>query len=159
MSFDLLKAARRNIGVRLALWYASVFALSSVALLVLAYYLLAAAIGSKDREVLQAHLQEYAAIYDNGGLSALRDAIQQEANGQKTFFIRLVNAWNDVTLLNVPDEWITFKDMPSGLAGIHRRVGFVRIPKNTEKDFLIASMLLPDNSVLQVGRSTDSRTA
>ena len=125
----------------------------------LAYYLLAAAIGSKDREVLQAHLQEYAAIYDNGGVPALRNAIQQESNGQRTFFIRLVNSWNDVTLLNVPDEWITFKNMPSGLAGIRQRVGFVRIPKNAEKDFLIASMLLPDNSVLQVGRSTDSRQA
>ncbi len=159
MSFDLIKTARRNIGVRIALWYAFIFALSSVALLVLAYYLLAAAIGSKDREVLEARLQEYAAIYNNGGLSALRYTIQQEANSQKTFFIRLVSAWNDVTLLNVPDDWITFKDIPGGLAGFRQRVGFVRIPKNAEKDFVIASMVLPDNSVLQVGRSADSRRA
>jgi signal transduction histidine kinase len=159
MSFDLVKSAHRNIGVRLALWYASVFALSSVALLALAYYLLAATIGSKDREVLQARLQEYAAIYDGGGLPALRYAIQQEANGQKTFFIRLVSPWNDITLLNVPDDWITFKDLPDGGTGFRRRVGFVRIPKNAERDFLIASMVLPDNSELQVGRSTDSREA
>ena len=159
MSFDLLKRAGRNIGVRLGLWYAFVFAASSVALLVLAYYLLAAAIGSKDREVLQARLQEYAAVYGNGGLPALRYAIRQETGDQKTFFIRLVSAWNDATVVNVPEEWITFKDIPGGLAGYRRRVGVVRIPKNAEKDFVIASVALPDNSLLQVGRSTDSRTA
>lgn len=159
MSFDLLKRAGRNIGVRLGLWYAFVFAASSVALLVLAYCLLAAAIGSKDHEVLQARLQEYAAIYGNGGLPALSYAIQQEAGDQKTFFIRLVSAWNDATVINVPEEWITFKDIPGGLAGYRRRVGVVRIPKNAEKDFVIASVALPDNSLLQVGRSTDSRTA
>ncbi len=35
----------------------------------------------------------------------------------------------------------------------------VRIPKDAQKDFVIASGVLPDNSLLQVGRSTDSRQA
>jgi signal transduction histidine kinase len=35
----------------------------------------------------------------------------------------------------------------------------VRIPKDAAKDFLISSALLPDNSLLQVGRSADSREA
>ncbi len=47
MSFDLLKNARRNIGLRLGLWYAFVFAVSSVALLMIAYYLLAAAVSQQ----------------------------------------------------------------------------------------------------------------
>jgi hypothetical protein len=33
MSFGLIKIARRNVGVRLGLWYAFVFACSSVTLL------------------------------------------------------------------------------------------------------------------------------
>ena len=37
MSFDLLDRARRNIGVRLGLWYAFIFTLSTVALFALAY--------------------------------------------------------------------------------------------------------------------------
>lgn len=159
MSFALLKTARRNIGVRLSLWYAFVFAVSSIALLTIAYYLLAADVGRKDREILQARVQEYAAVYENGGLPALRDAMQQETGGSKTFFVRLVNPWNEATLLNVPEGWIAFKDIPSGLTGYRQHVGFIRIPKNAEKDFLIASMVLPDNSVLQVGTSTDSRAA
>jgi signal transduction histidine kinase len=159
MSFDLFKLARRNIALRLGLWYAFVFAVSSVTLLMISYYLLAAAVGRKDREVLEARLQEYAAVYNNGGVPALRDAMQQEAGNSKAFYIRLVNPWNQATLVNVPADWITFGDLPGGLAGYRQRVGFIRIPKNAERDFIIASMLLPDNSLLQVGRSTDSRAA
>ena len=159
MSFDLLKHAGRNIALRLGLWYAFVFAVSSVALLMISYYLLAAAVSHKDREVLLARLQEYAAVYDNGGVPALRAAMQQEAGDPKAFYVRLVNPWNQATLLNVPGDWITFRDIPGGLAGYRQQVGFIRIPKNAERDFIIASTLLPDNSLLQVGRSTDSRAA
>ncbi len=159
MSFDLLDRARRNIGVRLGLWYAFIFALGSFALLALAYYLLAAAIGSKDREVLKARLREFAAIYENRGIVSLRNAIQSEQGGQRAFFVRVVSAWNDVSFVNVPDDWITFKDLPGGLAGYRQQVGVVRLPKNAERDFVIASAALRDGALLQVGRVTDSRTA
>ena len=159
MSFELLKNARRNIGLRLGLWYAMVFAVSSITLLTIAFYLLAADVGRKNQEVLEAHLKAYAAVYENGGARALRDALQQEASNSKAFFIRLVNPWNEVSFANVPADWVTFRDIPSGLAGYRQRVGFIRVPKDAERDFLIASMLLPDKSLLQVGCSTDSREA
>ena len=159
MSFDLLRTARRNVGVRLGIWYAFIFGCSSVALLAIAYYLLAAAIGSKDRELVQARLREYAAVYDADGLRGLRNTLQEEQGNQKTFFVRVVNIWNDVAFANVPDDWITYHDVPGGLSGFRQQVGVVRIPKNAEKDFVIASAVLPDNSLLQVGRSTDSREA
>ena len=72
MSSGLLDSLRRNIGLRLSLFYALIFTVSSVALLALAYYLLAAAIGSKDREVLEARLKEAAVVYEAGGVNALR---------------------------------------------------------------------------------------
>jgi signal transduction histidine kinase len=157
MSFGLIKIARRNVGVRLGLWYAFVFACSSVTLLGVAYYLLAAAIGNKDRELVQARLREYAAVYDADGLPGLRNTLQEEQDNQRTFFVRVVSVWNDVSFANVPKDWITFHDVPGGLAGYRQRIGVIRIPKNAEKDFVIASAVLPDDSLLQVGRSTDSR--
>ena len=59
----------------------------------------------------------------------------------------------------MPDDWVTFRDLPAGLAGYRRQVGVIRIPKNAEKDFVLASAILPDNSLLQVGRSSNSREA
>ena len=157
MSFGPVEKIRRNIGVRLGLWSALIFALGCLGLLALAYFVLAAAVGGKDREVLQARLNEFAAVYDNGGLPDLRRVINQEERGQKTVFVRLVSPWNDVALMSVPDEWVTFHDLPTGLAGYRRQVGVIRIPKNTERDFVLASAILPDNSLLQVGRSSNSR--
>src|ERR1041385_968856 len=121
MSFAQLEIFRRNVGVRLGFWYALIFGISSIALLTVAYYLLAAAISSKDRELVQARLREYAAVYDSGGLAALRSTIQQERENQKTLFVRLVSAWNDITFANVPDEWVTFHDVPNGRAGSRER--------------------------------------
>src|ERR1700760_1260104 len=97
MCFDLINIARRNVGVRLGLWYAFIFACSSIALLGIAYYLLATAIGNKDRELVQARLREYAAVYDAGGLPAVRSVLRGEQDYQKTFFIRVVNVWDDVS--------------------------------------------------------------
>ncbi len=59
MSFDLLSRLRHNFSVRLNFWYALIFTASSMVLCALVYYLLAAAIVGKDREVLEARLKEY----------------------------------------------------------------------------------------------------
>ncbi len=160
MSFGLLNAVRRNVGVRLGLWYAFIFACGSVALLGVAYYLLVTVIANKDRELVQARLREYAALYHAGGLPALRNTLQVEQENQKTFFVRVVNVWDDVVLANVPNDWITFHDV-GRFADYRRRVGevVVRVPKDAERDFIIASAVLPDGSLLQVGHSTDSRQA
>ena len=65
MSFDLLKRARRNVGVRLGLWYAFVFAVQQRR--VADARLLSAGGGDRPQgpEVLEARLQEYAAVYDD----------------------------------------------------------------------------------------------
>ncbi|HWI57292.1 MAG TPA: HAMP domain-containing protein, partial [Bacillota bacterium] len=158
MSYDLPDLLRRNIGVRLSLWYALIFTLSSAALFMLAYYLLSGAIGSKDREVLEARLKEAAAIYEGGGVSALRSWTRnQPPEVQNTTFVRLVNIFNNIAFLSAPQDWITFRDVP-GWEG-YRRQGVIRIPQNAERDFTLASAVLSDGSLLQVGRTTNSREA
>ncbi|MHB9007828.1 MAG: ATP-binding protein, partial [Limisphaerales bacterium] len=62
MSLNPLERLRRNFGLRLNLWYAGLFTASSGALFLLVYYLLAAAVERKEIEVVQARLNEYAAI-------------------------------------------------------------------------------------------------
>src|SRR5258708_36088004 len=90
MFSGLLDPFRRNIGVRLSLLYALIFTLSSLALFTLAYYLFAAAISNKDREVLEARAKEAAAVYEAGGVRALRNWVQnQPPELQQTLFIRL----------------------------------------------------------------------
>src|SRR5215475_735114 len=107
MSSGLLDSFRRNIGLRLSLWYALIFTVSSAALFTLAYYLLAAAIGSKDREVLQAHLRDAEVAYESGGVRALQNwARNQPQPLQQTLLIRVLNAFNNEVYLRAPVDWI-----------------------------------------------------
>src|SRR5580698_11247933 len=146
MSLGLAENIHRSIGVRLGLWSALIFALGCIAMLSLAYYVLAAAVGSKDREVLQARLREFAAIYIGGGLPGLQHVVQQEQGKQKTLYVRVVSPWNELIPISVPDDWITFHEIPTGVAGYRQSIGVIRVPENEEKDFVLASGILPDNS-------------
>src|SRR5262245_40212220 len=122
MFSGLLDIFRRNIGVRLSLLYALIFTLSSLAVFTLAYYLFAAAIGSKDREVLEARVKEVAVTYEAGGVRALRNWVQsQPVAVQQTLFVRLVSVFNNVTFVSAPQDWVTFKDEPTGWEGYRRQ--------------------------------------
>jgi signal transduction histidine kinase len=159
MFSGLLDPLRRNIAVRLSLWYAGIFSLSGIALLAFAYYLLAAAVSSKDREVLEARWKEVAAVYETGGIGALRSWWENEpAQVQQTLLVRLVNVFDIEQFVRWPEDWVTVRDVPIGRTGIRWPVGVIRIPQSAEKDFIYVAYLLPNGSVLQVGRSTNSRT-
>jgi signal transduction histidine kinase len=157
MSSGLVETLRRNIAVRLSLWYAFIFTLSSLALFGFAYYLLAAAVGSKDQEVLDARWKEIAAVYDGGGPKALRLWAQAQPPAvRQGLFIQVANPLG-ILFLNAPSDWVTYKDVP-GSAGYLKR-GILRVPQNAERDFTLAYGQLADNSQLQVGRITNSREA
>jgi signal transduction histidine kinase len=158
MSFALLRRLRRHVSVRLSLWYALFFTGSAVGLFALLYYLLAAAIEQKEQEIIDARLTEYAAICQAGGVFALKNWVSRGESGgaQKSFFVRLVNPWNQVVVLKVPEEWVSFRDVVTW-PGYRAQVRVIRIPKDEEKDFVLASRVLPDGSLLQVGRSANNR--
>jgi len=159
MYSDPLKRLTRSVGLRLSLWYAGIFGLSSVGLLALAYYLLAGAISSKDREVLEARLKEAATIYQSRGAAGLGFWVDtQPEEARRRMYVRVVNVFNQVVFLRAPGDWVTFRDVP-GYENYRQQVGILRIPQNEERDFTLASALLGDRSLMQVGRITDSRQA
>jgi len=159
MSFAPLDSLRRSIGVRLSLWYALIFVVSNAALFALAYYLLAAAVGSKDREVLDGQLKEAASLYAAGGVNALRNWVQnQPEQVQNTLLVQLVNGYTHLSMLiNVPKEWVQLRDIP-GLGGLFQE-RFIRVPLNAERDLVREQARFPNGSILQIGRITNSREA
>ncbi len=153
----LLDSWRRSIGLRLSLWYALIFAVSSATMLMLAYYVLAVAIGRKDREVLEAQLKEAAAMYardPRGGLDRWWESQPEQV--RRRMFVRLVNGDKEVLFGKYPADWVTVRDVPTPLG--NQPVAFLRIPQDPERDFVAVWGKLGD-SVLQIGRLTDSREA
>ena len=67
MFLRLLERARRSLSVRLNLWYSAVFIASAGVMFLLTYALLFAVTGQKDRELVDAQLKEYAAVYAERG--------------------------------------------------------------------------------------------
>jgi signal transduction histidine kinase len=160
MFSGLLDPLRRNIGVRLSLWYALVFTASSAAVFTLAYYLLVAAVTNKDREVLEARLKEAAVVYQAGGVNALERWVRNQPDQvQNTMFVRLVNLRNEVAFASAPPDWVEFRDAASDRQGYRVKVPYLRIPQNAERDYTLLSASLPDGSLLQIGRTTNSREA
>lgn len=158
MFSDLLSSWRRSIGLRLSLWYAFVFTLANIGLLGLAYYLLAGAIGRKDQELLLFRIKEAATVYDAAGRIGLQSWVRaQPESVQRNLFLRTVDIFGQLTVLSIPGDWIAFRDVP-GRPG-SRSQEIIRIPQNAERDFVIASAVLRDGTLLQVGRISDSRRA
>jgi len=159
MSSKPLERLRRNIGVRLGLWYALIYTISSAALFGLVYYLFAAAVAEKEREILEERLQEYAAIYQSGGARALQSWLQStpESRGQEAFFVRLYNRGHQLVFARVPEDWVALHESGSNRPGGPRPGDLVRVPRDAEKDLTFVSAPLPGGAELEVGRTSKNR--
>jgi|HubBroStandDraft_1064217.scaffolds.fasta_scaffold02624_10 signal transduction histidine kinase len=149
----------RSFSLRLNLWYAGVFTVSAAVLFGVLYLLLASAMGRKDHEVIEARLRACAAVYDSGGIAALQRFVERsrEAEKSRSFFVRVAGQTGTVLLLSVPDDWIQYDASALQAGGDLSHLVWLRIPKDEDSDLTVASMRLPDDSLLEVGRSTNSR--
>lgn len=143
---------------RLNLWYASIFIFSALLLFWAAYFLLGTALQRKDREVIESRLKEYAAIYQSGGVRALRSWIERsgDAEGDRPLFVRVRNRYNQDVFLTAPRDWIEVEP-PTVTFGIPQQVVWLNIPRDAERNWTLAGMRLPDGAIMQVGRTTNSR--
>src|SRR5262245_2723234 len=140
MFSGLRNRLRRDIGIRLSLWYATLFTGTSVALLAFAYYLLATTIGSKDLELLSYRMKEAAASYEAGGIPGLNAwADDQARSGRGALYVRLVNTFRNVDFRSAPKDWLSFREVATGWKGISQQKLVLRMPQSAERDFTLAS--------------------
>ncbi len=143
-------------GLRLASWYAVVFVVSSLAIVLLTYALLAASLAERDREIVASTLREYSARYASGGLGAIARAVdlEQRTGGRERLFVRVVRGGSETLFASIPPEWSDFDVSP--LAG--RDSAWDRVLSGSRRATLeVASARLIDGTLLQVGKSTESR--
>lgn len=159
MFWTRLKEFWRSLSLRLSLGYAAIFTCSALVLFVLIYVLLGAAINQKDHDLVESRLREYQAIYQSGGVPALRDWINRvgEAQRQQTFFVRVAKADQSVLFMILPADWLRTDLQRIGNPTDTNADSWLRIPRDKDVDLTVASIHLPDGTYLQVGRSSDSR--
>jgi signal transduction histidine kinase len=126
-------AERNYFGLRLGLWYATLFVVGSAAIVILTYWVTSASLVQRDEQIIQAKLGEYAVVYSNGGLRALSDTVRAEQlTAPERLFVRVVDRGAEALVLSMPGGWD-----PSVLE--------------------TASLLLPDGTLVQVGKSKEAR--
>jgi len=122
---------------------------------------LGAALQRQSHEAIETRLKACAAVYGSGGLTALQDFVRasRDADQPRPFFVRVSGSSGTVVLMNVPEEWVRFDPKALQAYGDLSHLVWLRIPQDIQRELTIASMRLPDGSVLEVGRSTNNREA
>ena len=142
-------------GLRLALWYSAVFVVSSLAIVFLTYLLLRGSLVERDREIVVSTLREYTERYASGGLGAIASAveIEQRSGRHERLFVRVVRGGSETVFVSMPPEWSDFDVSRLGGRSLWEQAESQVRPARLE----VASARLIDGTLLQVGKSTETR--
>jgi signal transduction histidine kinase len=133
MSSDPKLVFTRAFGLRIALWYATLFVLGAIAIVFLTYYLTKVSLEQRDHQILQSKLGDYVGAYSRGGINTLAATVRAEQQAApERLFVRVVNRGVEAIVLSSPNGWD---------------------PTTIET----AAVSLPDGTLVQVGKSADAR--
>jgi len=121
-------------GLRIGVWYATLFVVGSLAVMFLTYLLASASLAQRDRQIIDSKLGAYAAAYNSGGLGGLESVIRAEQmTAPERVFVRVTD-WlgRNVTLVSQREGW-------------------------DEATMETGALRLSDGTQIQVGRSTEAR--
>src|SRR3954467_8255591 len=120
-------------GLRIGVWYATLFVAGSIAIVLLTYYLTAVSLAQRDQQIIKGKLGDYAAAYLRGGARVLAATVRAEQQAApERLFVRVVDRGVESIVLSDPEGWD---------------------PAKLE----IASARLADGTLVQVGKSTEAR--
>ncbi len=160
MSSRWSERARHTLGFRLALWYAGLFLVSSLLLVGLTYLLLASSLKQRDHELIRATLEKYATAYERGGLDALTRAIRSDtvAGRNERLLVRIVGSGAEAIFVSTPGDAEAFdlSRLPKPRTIDTPAWQEVKAPGD-QATLEIASVLLDDGVLFQVGKSSESR--
>ena len=96
----------RAFGLRIALWYATLFIVGSIVLVLLTYVLTATSLAQRDQQLINQKLGDYAAAYRRGGINGLADTVRAEQRtAPERLFVRVVDRGREAIVLSNPEGW------------------------------------------------------
>ena len=98
MCLNALRNLRHTLALRLTIWYAGIFAISSICAFTLVYVLVATVIQERTDDDLSDDIEEYTLLLQNGGLDSVRQEMDADTRGDEATqgFFRL---WASIKLL------------------------------------------------------------
>jgi signal transduction histidine kinase len=127
----------------------------------LAYGLLAASLRTRDREVVQATLLRYGSAYASRGLGALEAAVATDraAGRYEPLFVRVLTpGGREASFFSMPDSWGQFDLRQLSAPALLGAQQWAQLSAPGSDERLdVLSVMLPDGSLFQIGKSTASR--
>lgn len=153
-----MSTMRRTLGLRLSVWYAGVFILSTLALVAISYALLSSSLAQRDHDIIRATLREYASRYEFGGLAALQRAVELEerTGSEEQLYVRVIGRAAEAVFVRSPQAWSSYEveDLDGARAGLSGAFSHDR-----RAVLELASARLFDGAILQVGKTNEIRLA
>ena len=161
-SIPMLERLRQSLALRLAVQYALVFAASTVVLFGVLYWVLARALEQRDQAVVEQRAAILARAYEGGSLKGVVGQLNNDSAQDGTaWFARVIDPRTGPVWVNVPSDWVqtVVRRIPIPEWGVtaEREIPTVRLPQDALRDYALASRMLYDGRLIQVGRSSDSR--
>ena len=120
-------------GLRLALWYATLFVLGAILIVFLTYYAAARSLEERDRQIIESKLAEYATVYRRGGLRALAETVRvEQLTAPERLYVRVVDRGAVAEFLSSREGWD---------------------PETLE----LGALRFPDGTLVEVGKSNEAR--
>ncbi|MCX7634633.1 MAG: ATP-binding protein [Syntrophales bacterium] len=151
---------KRNLSLRLALWYTAVFFFSALVLFAFAYHSLSSSLKNEDRKTIELKFREYLRAFQEDGLLGVEMRINGERDAGKPvlFFVRIAGPDNKTLLLSLPDQWTGLDPTQIGGPTIGESSQQIRVKTGeAETVFEIVSFPLAENNVLQIGKDIQAR--
>ena len=128
-----MSSGRNTFGLRIALWYTTLFVTGALVIVFLTYYVLSISLAQRDQQIMRAKLGDYASAYARAGARGLAAVVQSEqAVAPERLFVRVVDRGVESIVLSNPEGWD-----PARLETV--------------------TVQLPDGTIVQVGKSTEAR--
>jgi hypothetical protein len=84
-------------GLRLGVWYATLFIAGSLTIVYLTYVLTSASLAQRDRQIIDSKLGTYVAAYDNGGIEELASVVRAEQRAPERLFVRVLDRGSEIS--------------------------------------------------------------
>ncbi|MCX7981718.1 MAG: ATP-binding protein [Syntrophales bacterium] len=160
MFLSLLNRAKRNLSLRLTLWYTTVSLFAFIAIFTIAYYALMSSLKKEDEKAIVVRLNKYKAFYNDNGLEGVQSAIALERIAEKPglFFLRIADKGNHTLLLSLPDQWNRIDITELSRININMEIQQIS-PKNKGNETIYEIMTFPlqDGNFIQIGKDINYR--
>ena len=144
----------KHLNLRLAAVFSGIFLASTLLLFAGTYLLLYSSVRREQTRQVQARLLEFWAMYQTGGIEALKAEVVAEKNqeSRRPFLLRVAGRVNTTLFLYIPAQWRSFRVRDPESGDPAEPQPFLRLPLADGRGALeLAGLRLDDGNWLQVG--------